>query len=972
VDLSGQTVRETTLSGRADELAVIDRALGELERGECRVLAISGEAGIGKSLLLSELGRRAAEHGHTVLTGRGTELEGEAPFAAMVEALDDFLGSLGPRRLQALSERFPLLTDVFPTLGGLAEAQVGPAAERYRHHRAIRALIQELAARRPLVLVVDDVHWADAASVEAIAHLLRRPPAASVLLVLSYRTGQAAPLLTGALDMAAREGRADALALATLTEGQAGALLQAGPELERRRIFLESGGNPFYIEQLLRAHSSPQRPIDRQTPGSGSSLQIPAAVVAAIEQELRRLPADARRMLEGAAVTGEPFEPELAAEAAGLAPERALELLDELVGHDLVRSEAAPRQFRFRHPIVRRAVYDSTTPGRRLAAHGRAAAVLGQLGAPAVARAHHIALSARPGDQAAIEALAEAAFAVAGSAPASAAEWLAVALSLLPTGQGLRRLELLAALADAQAAGGTLADAHQTLVQITAALLPNSGSAWSQAVADLASVELLLGRHSGARRRLETALEAIAPPTSPQSIPLLVALAMDVSFQGDFRRGAEACVRALAAADGSDPALEAVARAVLATMLELQGAPEMAAAKRCASTAAAEFDALTDAQIAGQLDLPYYLGMGETLMERYDDAARHLGRGVSIALACGNSQYIVSTRSFLAYCLFYLGRLDEALSIAGQAVETCRLLGVPAVSAWALSSAAWAWSVVDAREAMRLGEEALGVLEHVDDSMMRDTTHGHFALACANAGKHERCLKHMQLAGAPRFERFGEPGRRCLWAEALVRCALATGRLDEARVWAARGEEFASGLGLEVAQAATQRGRALVLLADGSPDSAARLALQAADAALGHGARIEAGRSRIVAGRALAAAGDRDRALRELRATRAEMADCGARRLEQEAAHELRVLGASAPAPVARRPGDAGTTQLSRREREVAALVAAGNSNPEIAQALYLSPKTIEGHMRRIFEKLGVSSRAEVAATIARQNSKNE
>jgi DNA-binding NarL/FixJ family response regulator len=95
------------------------------------------------------------------------------------------------------------------------------------------------------------------------------------------------------------------------------------------------------------------------------------------------------------------------------------------------------------------------------------------------------------------------------------------------------------------------------------------------------------------------------------------------------------------------------------------------------------------------------------------------------------------------------------------------------------------------------------------------------------------------------------------------------------------------------------------------------------------------------------------------------MAGCGARRLEAEAARELRTLGSAAPAPVARRAGDAGTTALSRREREVAVLVAAGNSNPTIAQTLYLSPRTVDSHMRRIFQKLAVSSRAQVAATIA-------
>jgi DNA-binding NarL/FixJ family response regulator len=114
------------------------------------------------------------------------------------------------------------------------------------------------------------------------------------------------------------------------------------------------------------------------------------------------------------------------------------------------------------------------------------------------------------------------------------------------------------------------------------------------------------------------------------------------------------------------------------------------------------------------------------------------------------------------------------------------------------------------------------------------------------------------------------------------------------------------------------------------------------------------------------------RAVCELRVARADMAQCGARRIEQEAGRELRALGAAAPAPVARRPGDIDTTRLSRRELEIATRVAAGESNPAIARALYLSPKTIEGHMRRIFGKLNVSSRAQVAATMARREAGND
>jgi DNA-binding NarL/FixJ family response regulator len=964
----------TTLSGRAGELTLIEGTLDDLGDGRARVLAICGEPGIGKTRLLAELRSRAAASGHTVLTGRGTELEGEVPFGVLVEALDGLLASFDTRRLAAIAERLPQLAGVFPAVGSVAAAQSEPAVERYRNHRAIRALLEELAAGRALVLALDDVQWADAASVEALAYLLRKPPAAAVLLALSYRAGQAPPILGDALEAALRERGAERVVLGPLSEEEAATLLEDEPDARRRRqIFVEGGGNPFYIEQLMRAGAKPPQRAPVGAAQDEDLLQIPRAVGAAIAGELRHLAAPARRLLEGAAVAGEPFEPELAAEAAGIDPELALELLDELVACDCVRADAEPRRFRFRHPIVRRAVYDSIPPGRRLAAHGRAATALAGLGAPATARAHHVALSARPGDEQAIAVLKDAASQAAAGAPAAAAEWLTLALSLLPAGDPTRRLALLAPLAQAQAAAGRLADAHRTLVEITAELPVGSGSDWSQAVAALASVELALGRHSGARRRLESALAAIPEQTSPQTVPLLVALAMDVSYQGDFERGAQACARALEAADGGgDPAPRVLARSVLALMLELQGAGKVKAAKACATQAAAEFDALSDEQLAQQLDLPYQLGLVETLLERFDDAARHLQRGIAIALSYGNSQFVGSTRAFLAYCLCYRGRLDDALEVAEEAVETGRLLRVPAVSVWALSTAAWAWSMVDAGEALRLGEEALSWLGDVDDSMMADTTHGHFALVCANAGQYERSIEHMQRAGAPRFERFGEPGRRCLWAEALVRSSLALGRLDDAREWAARGEDFAAGLDLPVATAAASRGRALVLLAEGEADTAAELALRAAHAAAGHGARIEAARSRIVFARALAAGGCRDRAVEELRAARGELTRCGARRLAQEAARELRTLGAPAPAPVSRRPGDTGTTLLSRRQREVCTLVAAGNSNPEIAAALYLSPKTIEGHMRRIFEKLGVSSRAQVAATIAREESARE
>lgn len=181
----------------ARELARIEAALSAVGRGEARLLAVSGEPGIGKTRLLVELGSRAAARGYRVLVGRSTELAHEAPFGALVEALDGYLGSLGAARLGAISERLPHLAGVFPAVGSVAEALPGPALERYRSHRAVRGLLEELAARRPLVLMLDDVHWADTASVETIAFLLRKPLSGPVLLALSYRIDQAPGLVRG-------------------------------------------------------------------------------------------------------------------------------------------------------------------------------------------------------------------------------------------------------------------------------------------------------------------------------------------------------------------------------------------------------------------------------------------------------------------------------------------------------------------------------------------------------------------------------------------------------------------------------------------------------------------------------------------------------------------------------------------------------------------------------------------------------
>ena len=429
------------LVGRATELEALDSALSELQRGRPAALELVGEPGIGKTRLLSELAAQAEDRGHIVLVGSASELEGDLPFWVFVDALDEYVQAVEPRTLDALDgETRAELGHVLPSLGpGPASAPV----ERFRIHRALRELLQTLAARKPLVLILDDLHWADSGSVDLLGMLLRRPPAAAVLMAMAVRPRQIPERLSGPLERARSAGTLARLDLTGLSAGEARELL--GDPAQADRVFAESGGNPFYLQQLVRFP-------DART------------VSAALAEELATLGDDARQVLQGAAVAGDPFEPDLAAAAAGMPEPPALVALDGLLARDLVRPTDVPRRFRFRHPLVRSAVYESSPGGWRLTAHERSAAALAARGAPASARAHHVEHSARHGDTAAIGVLREAGETVMQRTPAGAARWFGAALRLLPEGTPPEeRMRLLMAYAGALAAAARFAEARAAL-----------------------------------------------------------------------------------------------------------------------------------------------------------------------------------------------------------------------------------------------------------------------------------------------------------------------------------------------------------------------------------------------------------------------------------------------------------------------------------------------------------------------------
>ena len=403
------------------------------------------------------------------------------------------------------------LATVFPSLAGLAIGRrTAIQHERYRSHRAVCALLETLAQTQPVVLVLDDVHWADPASVELLGALLHRPPAAQVLVALAARPRQMGERLSAAVERAHRAGTIARIELGALSPEDARELI--GDGADATSLYEDSGGNPFYLEQLARSADRPDTPAPADEP-SLAGVDVPAAVAAALAEELALLSKPARLILEGAAVAGDPFDPELAAAAAGAADAAAIDALDELLRLDLIRQTDVPRRFRFRHPLVRRAVYESMPGGWRLGAHERCADALALRGSLTSAIAHHVERSARQGDEAAVALLREAGEAAAPRAPASAARWFAAALRLLPAAApGDRRVELLLARSEALAATGQLGESHAALLESMNIVPQEAESLRVRLTAACARVEHLLGRYNEAHAHLEAALAELRDP----------------------------------------------------------------------------------------------------------------------------------------------------------------------------------------------------------------------------------------------------------------------------------------------------------------------------------------------------------------------------------------------------------------------------------------------------------------------------
>jgi len=815
-------------------------------------------------------------------------------------------------------------------------------------------------------LGLDDVHWADAASIELLAYLLRRPPVARVLLVLAFRSGQVPESLLASLHAAEMEGAGQRLELTPLSPDQIDELLgDTVDRWTRERLRCESGGNPFYLEELARA-SRRQGPHATLLPAEHCA-PVPQRVTSAIASELATMPAQARVVLQSAAVVGEVSSVELIAATAGLAEATVLSGIDAALTAGLIRPVAAPRQFLFRHPIVRHAAYESASAGWLIGAHGRAAAALEAAGAPVAGYAHHVERSARAGDERAVAVLAAAAQAAALRAPTTAAHCLRAALRLLPDRAPLTaRLELLVPLATALGATGELEQSRATLREILTLLGPEGAYVRARVVAVISLVEHMLGDHRSATTLLRDALEDV-DRRSREAAELTHQLAWDHSYRNENEQMALHAARAQEIATAlADRPLMAAAGALLGLAHCNLGSLQQA---HDAFLAADEIVvALPDEELAGRLDAFILLGWVARVIERFDDGLHHLERGLAISRATGQGSLYVPMLLGVGMIRLWQGNLSEAAGLAEDAIDVARLSRNQQALTWALSLRAWAATRSgDLALALCAGEEAIAIDAGLSDHYYSVFLRCILAETRLEAGDPTRCIEELlTAAGGPELPRIDGHHRAHLY-EILTRAALALKDIDAADRWASRAQSAVAGIMIGSRQAEALRARAAVHLACGRADIATRLAGESVEAAAASGRSLEVARSRMLGARALADAGRQTEAVEQLTLAHAELIGCGAQRLADQVARDLRRAGRRVSRRAKRGVGATGMRALSGREREVADLVATGKTNRQIATELFVSEKTIEGHLANVFAKLGVSARAAVAAQVAAQ-----
>ena len=957
-------LRPGTLAGRQAECEVIAQALGRLADGRSQVVELTGDPGIGKTRLLTELARQAAERGFGVLDGRAQHSGERVPFYALIDALDDYLAGLDLRGLEADRD---VLASIFPSLRRPGMENAGAACERYRLFRAVRVLLESLASPA-LVLLLDDMQWADEDTAELVAQLLCQPPRRPVLLALAYRWRQAPGRLRAAVATARGDDPPACLRLGPLSEAESGLMLGGrGSRSWRHAIYRASGGNPFYLDALARQARG--QGADDGEPGSTAGGELPPAVASALIAELLALSAAGQLAARSAAVIGDPFCVSSVGQVSGLEADRAAAAIGELAAADLIRPIEPTRLFAFRHAIVRCAVYESANPAWRVGAHGQAAAALRDCGAPLTEQAYHIERAAEFGDLGAVSLLAQAAGAVQAQAPGTAAQWLEAALRLLPEGAGTeeQRTALLLQLAFALGASGHPRESRDTLHAVLGQLDGDRPDRRVEAVTFCALMERRLSRHEEARALLLAELSAVAD----QDTAAAAALKFELG-RGELAAGNPAAARrwaqdALPVAERYGPA--GLRAAVLGLLAKTEAiSSDVGSAVPHVIAAASLLDGMLDGELEQRPEAALLVGWSEFLLDRPRSALRHLDRGLALAHRSGRALTGAPLLIGRILALRATGQLAEASAAAEDAVELASLSGHDEhrTAALALRSwvATWTGDLEVARAAAAVAGERWPRHSRGWRAFLAARTLSDARLAM---GDPEGCLA-LATSAAVTEPPDAADWARIGWYEVLTRAELAAGHPPAAVRWADAAVATARRRDLPGCTGLALLARAQALAATDAA-TAAGYAAAARDALNDAGMVLDAARAALVNAAALAARGVRDQASAQAQTAQSVFESCGAGPYARRAASLRRRIAARGSRGQAEAGNGAGRTALSaltRREQQVASLVSQGLTNRRIAQRLHVTDKTIEMHLSNIFAKLGVSSRTETAAAVIR------
>ncbi|QKV74814.1 LuxR family transcriptional regulator [Amycolatopsis sp. Hca4] len=900
--------RAPALIGRHGERATLDRLLADARAERGRVLVLRGEAGIGKTALLEYAHERAS--GFRVARAAGVEAEQVMAYAGLHQLCAPFLDRLDrlpPPQRDALGTAFGLSAGARPT--------------RFLVGLAVLTLLAEVAEDQPLLCLVDDVQWLDRMSEVVLTFVARRLLAERIAVVFAVREGGREPDLAGLPELpigGLEEADADAL-LASVLKGPLDTRV-------RDRIIAETHGNPLALLELPRTWTAAD--------GVGAPGHLAGRIEHCFVQQLEPLPADTRRLLLVAAAEplgdatllwgaagrlGLGADPAAAAEATGL-----IEF---------------GRRIRFRHPLVRSAVYRSAPPRDRQDVHRALADVTDPDRDPDRRAWHRAQATVAPDEEVAADLERSAGRAQARGGLVAAAAFFEQAALLTP--EPARRADRELAAATVKRDAGALEEALGLLDSVAAGP-PDAGRA--------AEVERLRGqlafddrRGGDAARLLLHAAERLIPLDAGRARETYLEALAAALWAGSDRSGLVAVAEATRAA----PPAPVPPRAVdlLLDALVTRFTDGYRAAAPLLATAVAAVGRLdVGAEDAGRV--LWLLGNragGLVATEAADFAAARAfaARQVQLARDAGALVQLQFALNFLAVNELLAGELTAAAASVEEDRAIADVTGNAPVGYAAMLLEAFRGR--EAQAAELLDETARQASARGQLRLVTFADYGR-AVLYNGLGRHDAAL-----AAARRVFEHDVLGFQGLVTAELAEAASRTGDEEWLAAAAVRAAERAEGAGTAEARGIDARVRAL-----GSAEADA-LYRESIACLEGTTLRVDLARSHLLYGEWLRREGRRVDARAHLHTAHEQLAAMGLAAFADRARRELQATGETARKRTAEPTGE-----LTAQEFQIARLAAEGYSNPEIGTRLFLSPRTVEWHLRKIFTKLGISSRRQL------------